>query len=164
MILFYIISAVQVLGTRIPPIEVPNPRDYKVTQLSFMTGSWEGKLQTATLEETWLPPKASSLLGMMREEVNGKTAIREFEVIEETPEGIFMTINHFDSKLVPLADRKLSRKLISVNNSEAVFESITEPKQKIIYKKSGTNGLIAIVEIARNGTPVRLEIAMERKK
>ena len=138
--------------------------DFKVADLAFMAGSWEGKLQGATLEETWLAPRAGSLLGMMREDLNGKTAIREFEVIEETPEGVMMTIKHFNAKMDELPGRMLSRKLVSLKEGEATFESTgPEPKQKLIYRKEGKDGLFAIVELLRNGQPVKLEIPMKRK-
>ncbi|MEP6755165.1 MAG: DUF6265 family protein [Chthonomonadales bacterium] len=138
-------------------------RDFKVADLAFMAGSWEGKLQGATLEETWLAPKAGSLLGMMREDLDGKTAIREFEVIEETPEGVMMTIKHFNAKMEELPGRMLSRKLVTLKVDEATFESTgPEPKQKLTYRKNGKDGLFASIELTRNGQPVRLDIPMTR--
>lgn len=139
--------------------------EFKVADLAFMAGSWEGKLQNGNIEETWLAPKAGSLLGMMREEVDGKTVIREFEVVEETPEGLMMTVKHFTPLMEEIPGRLLSRKLVSLKVGEAVFESTgPEPKQKLIYTKDGKDGLKAVVELLRNGKPVRLEIPMKRAK
>ena len=143
----------------------PARHEYKVTELAFMTGNWSTIMGHSVIEEHWMAPSSGSLLGMMREEVDGKTAIREFEVIEETPEGIFMNVKHFDAKMTELPGRKLSRKLVSITNNEVVFEeSGPEPRQKLIYRKEGVDGLHAALEITRNGKPNRIEFPMKRMK
>lgn len=135
----------------------------KVAQLAFMTGSWERQQGTTKMEEHWTTPVAGCMMGMFRQVAGDKTAVREFEVIEETPNGVIMTIKHFTPEMAEIPGRVLVRKLIQVKDDEATFESTgEEPKQKLIYTKTKDGGLGAKIELLRNGKVVTLEIPMKR--
>ncbi len=143
---------------------VVSTADFKVAGLAFMAGAWEGKFQNAVIAETWMSPKAGCLLGMMREDMDGKTLVREFEVIEEGPSGITMTFDHFNADMSAIPNRKLARKLVSLKDGEAVFEySNGEDIQKLTYRKVGTDTLLAIIEQTRASKSNKIEISMKRK-
>jgi hypothetical protein len=133
----------------------------KAESLAFMAGAWERTEGTVKMEEHWTAPNAGCMMGMFRQ-VNGDKKLREFEVIEETPEGVIMTIKHFTPDLKEIAGRVLVRKLVSVKEGEAIFESTgEEPKQKIVYKRD-SDTLNAKVELLRNGKIVTLDIPFKK--
>jgi hypothetical protein len=133
----------------------------KVESLAFMTGAWERTEGGVKMEEHWTAPLGGCMLGMFRQ-VNGERKLREFEIIEETPEGVVMTIKHFTPDLKEIEGRALVRKLVKATDSEAVFEATTEEmKPKITYKRDGST-LNAKVELVRQGKLVTLDIPFTR--
>jgi hypothetical protein len=132
----------------------------KVESLGFMAGAWERTEGAAKMEEHWTAPLAGCMMGMFRQ-VSGDRKLREFEVIEETPNGVMMTIKHFTPDLKEMEGRVLVRKLARVTANEAIFESMDEPKQKLTYKRDGDT-LDAKIELMRNGKPVALDIPFAR--
>jgi hypothetical protein len=141
----------------------PDDATYKVEQLAFMTGAWDTTLGSSRLEEHWMAPAGGCMMGMMRQTTDGKTGIREYEIIEETPEGILMTFKHVGPKMVDIPGRSLTRKLVSIKNDEAIFESIgPEPKQKIVYRKEAAGSMYVMVEIENNGKVRKIELPMKR--
>src|SRR5206468_2932453 len=133
------------------------PKALKVESLAFMAGAWEKSDGAVSMEEHWTAPQGGCMMGMFRQ-VNGDKKLREFEVIEESPEGMIMTIKHFSPDLKEIPGRVLVRKLASVTADEAVFESTgDEPKQKLVYKRNGDT-LNAKVELLRSGKVVTLDI------
>jgi len=129
----------------------------KVDSLAFMAGEWERTEGAAKMEEHWTAPLGGCMMGMFRQ-VNGDRKLREFEVIEETSDGVVMTVKHFTPELKEIEGRALVRKLVKVSDNEAVFEATTEElKPKIAYKRSG-NTLDAKVELVRQGKLVTLNI------
>jgi hypothetical protein len=146
-----------------PRVAHPDDATFKVEQLAYMTGSWDTTRGNSHLEEHWMAPAGGCMMGMMRQTTDGKTGIREYEIIEETPEGILMTFKHVGPKMVDIAGRSLTRKLVSIKNDEAIFESLgPEPKQKIVYKKEADGSMNVLVEIDQNGKLRKIELPMKR--
>src|SRR4026209_826341 len=70
------------------------PDDKGVSVLSWLAGKWVLESRGSRQEEVWTAPAGRSMIGMMRVTRDGKTAQREFNLIEETASGVMLTLGH----------------------------------------------------------------------
>lgn len=66
----------------------------KLDSLAFLAGSWERKVGNVTMEEHWTRPSGGCMMGMMRQVTDGRVSVREFILLEESEEGMRMTVKH----------------------------------------------------------------------
>jgi DNA-binding beta-propeller fold protein YncE len=112
-----------------------------LSDLSFMSGCWKGKLaKGGTVEERYNAPTAGLMLGTSHTIENDKTRYFEFIRIEQKGEEVWMTP-------MPGGKASVSFKLVRLEGKRAVFENLEHdfPK-RIIYglKEDGT--LLARIE------------------
>ena len=128
--------------------------DGRVVKLSWMTGAWRTAGESSFLEEHWSSPCGDSMMGMFRVVQGGKMQMAELIFIEQTGDGVVMTLKHFGPGLKDLDKGKaFSFRLIRSGPNEAVFEhpDVEFPgRRRIIYRRDGTS-LIARLEDDRPG-------------
>lgn len=119
----------------------------RLADLSWLTGCWGGPVRAGTFEECWTRPLGDSMQGSSRIVTpDGKTAFREFMVIEESAEGIVMTLQHVGHQMSPETP-PVSFTLRRNQNGEAVFENPQhDSPQRIIYRKQADGSILARVE------------------
>src|SRR5437763_12237846 len=89
-------SALMVVGAMaVPAGRGREDRPLRVASLGFMAGSWQAQQGEIRMEEHWTAPAAGCMMGMFRQVRGATTSVREFEIIEETTDGVVMTIKHF---------------------------------------------------------------------
>ena len=118
----------------------PHARD--ITELSWMTGSWQTAAGgRAQIEEHWTQAAAGSMMGMSRTISGSKTVEFEYLRIEQREDAIYYVAQ--PKGRCPATDFKLTR----VSESEAVFENPSHdfPK-RISYKKTGDDSLTASID------------------
>lgn len=136
-----------------------------LADLAFLVGEWRSESEGALLEEHWSGPAAGSLMGMFRWVQGGKVALYEFLVIEERPDGIVLTLRHFDSALVGREEKESPSvfRLARHAPGEVVFERVEDEKTAttILYRKEGERGLHSTVVMKRGGqsTTIRFDYA-----
>ena len=140
--------------------------DMKIEQLAWMAGAWEHRDGANVLEEHWMAPSGGCMMGIMRQSNNGKVNIREFEVIEETPEGLSFTLSHVGPKMAEMPDRtRLNSKATALKDGEVTFTATgTGAVRSLTYRKQPDGSLLAIVELERNGQKRTLELPLKRLK
>ena len=133
------------------PRHSPNPAIINTTStisdLAWISGAWQSAPGgRAQIEEYWLPPSGSSMLGMSRTVVGDKTVEFEYLRIEQRADEIYFVAS--PGGRCPATDFKLTR----VSNQEAIFENPQHdfPK-RIIYRKSSDGSLTATID-AGEGT------------
>src|SRR5262245_42446091 len=115
-----------------------------LNQLAWMTGNWVGSENRVEMEEFWMAPKGSSLLGLHRDVAGDRTVSFEFLRIEKTPEGIAYAAQ-------PQGRPPTSFRLVETSQTRAVFENkMHDFPQRIIYWRE-SNTLHARIEGNRNG-------------
>lgn len=66
-----------------------------VTDLSWMTGSWAGKLGPNTIEEIWTTPSSNSIQASVRILANDAVIVHEFIVITQENEGLVLSLQQW---------------------------------------------------------------------
>lgn len=136
------------------------PQKAKVTDLSFMAGTWTCEVWGGTFEESWSKPAGGTMQGYGRHMAGGKVGFMEFMSIETRPEGLVMYMlleapSKGDKKPTPF-------KLSSFDGKTALFEN---PKNdfpsKIAYIKTPT-GMKCWIEGMQGGKKSREEFGFKR--
>jgi hypothetical protein len=112
----------------------------KTSNLGWMAGCWEARSTRRLVEEQWMVPRGSLMLGMSRT-VRGDTLV-EYEVLrlEERGDSLFYVAN-------PVRQAQAQFLATSSTDSSVVFENPTHdfPK-KISYARVGPDSVVARVE------------------
>jgi hypothetical protein len=135
-----------------------------VDGLGWMAGAWRGEIRAGQVEETWSKPAGGSMLATCRIVSQGKTVFREFMLLEQLPDGIFLTVRHVGERMKDLDSQMPVFKLVSNKDGEAVFQTAEEKPRRIIYRKQPDGGLLARVETFRQGRPAVLEFPLKAAK
>ena len=114
----------------------------KLTDLSWLAGSWRGALPDATsgsqIEEVWTPSAGGVMMGMFRMvNAKGQASFYEFQIIEETAEGVGLKIKHFNRAMKGQEEREkyADFKVTKATANEATFEAVEEDARvSLIYK------------------------------
>lgn len=130
--------------------------------LAWMAGAWKGDTRTGSIEETWMPPAAGTMLATCRILGGGKVVMREFMLLEELPDGLFLTLRHVGEKMADREQAPLLFHLESLKGQEATFATAGEKPVRLIYRREADGALYARVETYRNGEPAKLEFTMKR--
>jgi len=73
-----------------------------VADLSWMTGSWAGKLGPSTIEETWTTPSTNSIQASVRILADGAAIVHEFIVISQKENSLVLSLQQWGPGYVPL--------------------------------------------------------------
>jgi hypothetical protein len=119
-------------------LDGPAPDD-----LSWLEGSWKGRLGEETIEETWSPPGGGTLMGMFRWIKEDRVSFYELIVIEQAEEGVMMRIKHFSPGLKGWEekDRAVDFLLVQLDGTEAVFFQMGRQDQWLVYRLDGPDHL-----------------------
>lgn len=95
----------------------------KISDLSWMTGSWSGALGPMTLEENWITPTDGSLASLVRMTGDGKTTMIELIVIEEKNDSLVLHIQQWDPGFVPRTPKAQTMKLAEIGDKQVGFKA-----------------------------------------
>lgn len=135
-----ILAVILLLSTSVA--SVAQERSFTLSDLSWMSGRWQtapgGRVQ---IEEHWMSPAGSSMLGMSRTVAGDKTVEFEYIRVEQRSDGIYY-VAHPKARC-PGTDFKLT----GLTGVQAVFENPTHdfPK-RIIYQKGADGSLTASID------------------
>jgi hypothetical protein len=116
------------------PVQAPS-----VTDAAFLAGCWRFERGGRTVDEQWMSPSGSSMLGMSRTVAGGKTVEYEFLHIRLQADGVYYVAK-------PSGQPEASFKLVKTGSGEIVFENPAHDfPQRIQYKRTG-DSLAARIE------------------
>ena len=120
-------------------------QDPKVANLTWLAGCWEQKSGTRLVEERWTKPLGGLMLGVSRTSRNDSIIEYEQVRIETRPAGVYYVAS-------PSRQATAEFKASSVLDSSVTFENPEHdfPK-KIMYRRQGTDSIIASIEGPRGG-------------
>jgi hypothetical protein len=119
-----------------------------IDSLSWMVGSWTGKMGKAGIEEHWIPPAGKMMLAVARTVVGDRTVAFEFIRIEQRPDAIVYIAQ-------PSGRPPTEFPLTASTPTSATFENPQHDHPKLIrYTKEGEGTLIAEIEGDEKGKRV----------
>jgi hypothetical protein len=126
------------------PVSTPTAR---VSQLSWLAGSWASDTAGTRIEEHWMAPLGGEMVGMHRDVVRGKAASFEFFRIVDEPGGF--------AYLSSPKGRPATRfGLKEIAARKVVFENPTHDfPQRVLYWLDEKGSLHARIEGTWNGKP-----------
>ncbi|MBX3174997.1 MAG: hypothetical protein KF709_11330 [Gemmatimonadaceae bacterium] len=139
-----------------PPSVAPMASQARIASLGWIAGCWELRAGARVVHEHWMPPLGGAMLAVNRTVV--RDTIREWE---------FLSITERDGKLVYTA--KPSRQAETSFTSESVSDTsvaFANPAhdfpQRIIYRRVGSDSLVARIEGPRGGQMRGIDFPMRR--
>ncbi|GMU54624.1 MAG: hypothetical protein AMXMBFR33_37700 [Candidatus Xenobia bacterium] len=101
-------------------------RAQTLADLSFLTGEWQGQ----GFEESWGSALGGTMLGTSRAVENGQTVHKEFMLLEETPDGLFLKL------YLPEKNKTMIFKPERHSHQEVEFARQDVP-ERLIYRRDG---------------------------
>ena len=111
-----------------------------VESLSWLTGSWEGPINGNILEETWLPPRAGTIVALVRSSNESGTNFVEIIIIKEINGTLELQLQLFDNSLKPINNNPHSFELTKIENNYISFKGVTSGAHKTLsYERPEKN-------------------------
>lgn len=129
-----------------------------ITDLSWLSGCWQGRQRDAVVEEIWSKPAGMSMLGLGRTVRGNRTVSFEFmQLREENGTLVFLPQPQGGTRVpFPLKDSIGGR--MTFENKEHDFP------QRVIYERKGPGLLLATVEGTYKGKEEREEFQMRKAR
>ncbi|HXZ12845.1 MAG TPA: DUF6265 family protein [Candidatus Sulfotelmatobacter sp.] len=152
-----------------PATVVPDSTQPKasIADFSWLEGRWQGTWGPRVAEQTWLAPKAGTMLGTFRLVENEKVLVLELFTLVQKPEGIDFYFRHFTPELVPWEKTDATiLKLASLDANRADFENPVngQPKHSILTRVDADTYTLRSEIVPEQGDPQTIEITYHRVK
>ncbi len=126
-----------------------------VQDLSWLSGCWQGRQGTATIEEMWSKPAGTTMLGIGRTVSNNRTVSFEFMQFREQ-DGVLAFLPQ------PQGGPQVRFPLKESTPAKMTFENLNHDfPQRVIYERKA-NLLLASVEGTEKGKFSRQEFVMRK--
>ena len=96
-----------------------------VEELSWLTGSWEGPINGNKLEETWLEPRAGTIIALVRMTNEVGTDFVEIIHIKELNGTLELHLKLFDNALSPTTPKAHRFELTKIDKDYISFKGIS---------------------------------------
>ena len=96
-----------------------------VNSLSWLTGSWQGPIEGNILEETWLPPRAGTIVALVRLTNESSTKFVEIIHIEEVNGTLELQLQLFDNSLSQDSPEAYHFELTKMEDNHISFKGIS---------------------------------------
>ena len=111
-----------------------------IESLSWLTGSWEGPIGEDLLEETWLPPRAGTIVALVRSSNESGTNFVEIIIIKEINGTLELQLQLFDDSLKPINKKPHSFELTKIENNYISFKGVSAGSHKTLsYQRPEKN-------------------------
>ena len=127
-----------------------------IESFATLAGCWERNERGSLINEMWMKPAGTSMIGSGRTVKNGKTTDFEFLRIEQREDAIYYVAKPRTNA------QETAFKLKTWSANDFVFENPEHDfPQRILYKMNG-NSLVARIEGTRNGKTSGFDFPMTR--
>jgi hypothetical protein len=144
-------------ASRAQSIDAPNV----VERLSWLAGCWRqiNRPRGTVIDEQWMAPRGGTMLGMSRT-VRGDSALVEFEHLQLLQRN-GRAVYHAE----PSGQKPADFVAAAASDTLVVFENPTHDfPQRIIYRKRGTDSLLARIEGTVGGQTRGVDFPYERAR
>ena len=117
-----------------------------IDQLSWMTGTYAGKLGANQLEENWIKAEGRSIAAMVRMTTGeGATSMFEMITIEEVDGSLVLHIQQWNPGFAPRTPAPQKMELSMIADNHVHFTAVTEGGMKSLgYTRSGDSFTIHV--------------------
>ena len=134
------------------PVGVGAAEPPALSDIAWMSGSWNGTALGGRAEEHWSVPLAGTMVGMFRLEGKGQTRVLEFLVIEEKDGVVTYRFKHFKPDYQSWEDEPLDFTLVEATEGRAVFRGAEEQSPSaLIYQLEGDRLTITVEGSGQDG-------------
>jgi hypothetical protein len=139
------LSCICLFTTLISYAQTP-PVKAKVSDLSFIEGSWKAVAGEQTIEATWYPVKGNNIVGFQRIMKDGKLSMLELLDYEQTEYGPVLYAKHFLSALANQEGEPepVIHRWVESAEGRVVFEVENLPFRVMYEKKSADEFVITL--------------------
>ena len=117
-----------------------NDKPLTIESLSWLTGNWEGPIGGDLLEETWLPPRAGTIVALVRSSNESGTNFVEIIIIKEINGTLELQLQLFDDSLKPINKNPHSFELTKIENNYISFKGVSAGSHKTLsYQRPEKN-------------------------
>ena len=117
-----------------------NDKPLTIESLSWLTGNWEGPIGENLLEETWLPPRAGTIVALVRSSNESGTNFVEIIIIKEINGTLELQLQLFDDSLKPINKNPHSFELTKIENNYISFKGVSAGAHKTLsYQRPEKN-------------------------
>ena len=117
-----------------------NDKPLTVESLSWLTGSWEGPIGGDLLEETWLPPRAGTIVALVRSSNESGTNFVEIIIIKEINGTLELQLQLFENSLLPINSQPHRFELTKIEENYISFKGLTSGAHKTLsYERPEKN-------------------------
>ena len=109
-----------------------NDKPLTIESLSWLTGNWEGPIGGDLLEETWLPPRAGTIVALVRSSNESGTNFVEIIIIKEINGTLELQLQLFDDSLKPINKNPPSFELTKIENNYISFKGVSAGSHKTL--------------------------------
>jgi hypothetical protein len=95
-----LLASLAVPALCISQAERKSPAKIALSNLTFISGRWQGNMEGGIAEEQWSVPAGDSMMGMFRHVKGGKAVFYELMLIEQSPDGPVLKLKHFNPGLI----------------------------------------------------------------
>ncbi|SFU29412.1 hypothetical protein SAMN05216480_101475 [Pustulibacterium marinum] len=101
-----------------------------LSQISWLSGYWEGEAFGGQCEEIWSNPLGDSMMFVFKLSVNGKTKFYESGGIRQVGETLILQLKHFDAQFHgwEAKDETVDFNLIKITPNKIYFDGFTIEK------------------------------------
>ena len=117
-----------------------NNKPLSVNSLSWLTGAWEGPIGENILEEVWLPPRAGTIVALVRSSNESGTNFVEIIIIKEINGTLELQLQLFENSLLPINSQPHRFELTKIEENYISFKGITSGAHKTLsYERPEKN-------------------------
>lgn len=148
------LSLIAILLLVVTPLTAQQRPD--VESARWLAGCWELRAGARTTQEQWMAPAGGAMIGMSRTVV--RDTVREWEhlVIGPSANGVAYTARPSRQAETSFAAEQLSDTLLLFTNPTHDFP------QRILYRRVGTDSIVARIEGPRGGQMRGIDFPMRR--
>ena len=132
-----------------------------VNSLSWLTGSWQGPIEGNILEETWLPPRAGTIVALVRLTNESSTKFVEIIHIEEVNGTLELQLQLFDNSLSPIIPEAHHFELTKIEENYISFKGISPGSHRTLSYERPEKGIFYIRFQPHEGDAVEIRLTPE---
>ena len=132
-----------------------------VNSLSWLTGSWQGPIEGNILEETWLPPRAGTIVALVRLTNESSTKFVEISHIEEVNDTLELQLQRFDNSLSPIIPEAHHFELTKIEENYISFKGISPGAHRTLSYELPEKGIFYIRFQPHEGDAVEIRLTPE---
>ena len=131
-------------------------------RLSWLTGAWQSPIEGNLLEETWLPPRAGTIVALVRSTNESGTQFVEIIHIEEVNGTLELQLQLFDNSLSPVISEVYNFELTKIYENYVSFKGISPGAHRTLSYERPEKDVFYIRFQPQEGDAVEIRLTPEK--